>query len=385
MSLKTTRSFALVLLILSLIGMFSAQTQAQATSPKTVALNCLNPQSGWGMGQIYLFPSEHLQIDFEDCETSIYIDTDNDPIMFTASVTRALGDGRITFSSDGTYVVSANVTSGDNQGQWRNATNPFSYIYFEDSNGDVSAYLEVFLVNEDVTEISGKNLLSSPQIEFPTTIDSMNQFLGDPLLADCIDYSENFPNDRYVYVETPLVVTTAGDFLIRTISTTPVSGFTNYLSNPTRNFSYTPMLNVSHMIYQNFDPINSSTGFLGCALENSEGGDYLISGEVIDSSYAHLDISLPAGNYTIVSAYVYGISVSDWNSPQYWTPTQGQSVNIQIWGPEQVAVSDTPTLAQTGAQNIFPIATVLISLGTVLFIVALQLLHKAKTKKAQSA
>lgn len=372
-------AFLLVTVLLFSNAVLSASSSAQAVSTKVLSIDCSTNQAPWGNGQIYLYPGESVQIDFEDCESSVYIDVDSDPNVFTASVTRSTGDGRITFSSDGTFIVSANVTSGANQGQWYSPNGLYSYLWFDELiNSESVGYLQIMLVGDDVTTIAGKQLLSTSNINFPTTINTSNQIRGDSLLSACIDYDPDFPNDRFVFVETPLEVSTAGDYSLRTISTTPVSGFTNYLSNPIGNFEYFPVLDISHLIYSDFDPNDPTTGFLGCASENAQGGNYLSTGEVLDSSYAQLDISLPVGRYTVVSAYIYAISAQDWNTPQFWSNVPELSVTVEIWGPEQRLVTAAPTLAATGIPNMFFLSTFLITAGMLFVVVSVVTIRRFK-------
>lgn len=377
--LKAAFLFATVIMFSHAV--FSASSSAQAVSTKVLSIDCSANYAPWGNGQVYLFPGESVQIDFEDCESSIYIDVDSDPNAFTPSVTRSTGDGRITFSSDGTFVVSANVTSGVNQGQWYSPNGLYSYLWFDELiNSNSVGYLKIMLVGDDVSTITGKQLISTSNINFPTTITTSNQFRGDSLLAACIDYDAAFPNERFVFVETPLEVSTAGDFSLRTISTTPVSGFTNYLNNPIGNFEYFPVLDISHLIYSDFDPNNPTTGFMGCASENAQGGNYLSIGEVLDSSYAQLDISLPVGHYTVVSAYIYAISAQDWNTPQYWSVVPELSVTVQIWGPEQRLATAAPTLAATGIGNMIPFSAFFITVG--MLFVAVSIVRIRRVKRA---
>ena len=89
-------------------------------------------------------------------------------------------------------------------------------------------------------------------------------------------------------------------------------------------------------------------GLVGCGEERLDGGDYLNSGEFLSHRYFQTDVHLDAGDYTIVSVFIFPTTVTDWNANVGWTPFAEQAVNAQIWGPAQLASSVTPTLAQTG-------------------------------------
>lgn len=335
---------------------------ADATTNKSIVVDCAMNNPGWIWGTVYLFPGEQLVVDYANCDSDLYTETDNDPVLSTWQQTLSTGAGRMTFSSDGTFVISGTVSSGPNQGSWLNAHSPLAYVYFSvPSNQNELGYIEVKMAGEDVTSLSGKTLLSSPRFEFPFTITSADQFESEAALSACMAYDSTDPENPIVFTETPWEVTTAGDFTLRTISSTPITSYTNYILTPDGRIGMTPLLNMNYLIYEDFDPLNPAEGLLGCGAENEVDGDYLASGEIISSRYASLDIQLDVGNYTIVTVYRYPISLQDWNNSIYWTPVQGQSVNAQIWGPVQSVRQPSPSLATTGydPNYVFPVLMVI--------------------------
>jgi hypothetical protein len=337
--------------------------KAEASTPKTVLVDCAAPQPGWIWGTVYLFPGEQLVINYANCDSEIYTDVDTDPALFTAERSLFSGAGRLTFSSDGTFVFSGTPVAlgdesfGPTQGTWLSPSNPLAYMYFSKSaDPNQLGYIEVMMVGADVTTLSGKTLISSPRIGFPHTISASDQFEGEVGISACIGYDQQNPDNTFVFTETPWEVTTAGNFTLRTISSTPITSYTNYIIAPDGRNGLTPALNMNYLIYEDFDPLNPSVGLLGCGAENEVGGDYLASGEILSSRYANLDIELGIGNYTIVTVFIFPISPAEWNNSIYWTPVQGQSTNVQIWGPVQAVRQPSPSLAATGSHNIAPIA-----------------------------
>lgn len=362
------------------IGLFPSTTlSAQAAVTKSVSINCLSPQPGWVWDTVYLFPQENLTITFEDCDWDLYVDTDPDPSLNNLTPSRGDGDGVITFSADGTYVISSNMTHGTPQGQWITDGHSANYIYLE-PHGAINpmAYIEIDVAKNNVTTVSGKTLLASPMIQFPTTVDSRNLMSTDQNLAQCIQYVPNSLSDTYVIVQTPLTTNVSGEVTIRTISTNPVTSFTNFLLLPDGYRGMTPLLNVNHLVYTNFDPEHPAEGLVGCGQERNEGGDYLLSGEVLSNRYFETTVNLAAGNYTIVSAVEFPMSPADWNNNVGWTPLEGQSVNVQIWGPAQLSTAATPVLASTGAHSwLGNAALVILTLGFTLV-----LLKRRRSQKA---
>lgn len=345
------KKFAFVGLSLILtLGFISAPSvTANAVVTKTVHVDCLAQQPGWVWGTVYLFPQEALTVTFEDCDWDLYIDSDPNPSVNYLSQSLGDGDGSITFSSDGTYVISSNMTQGSNQGTWYAGGNSDNYIYLEPHGApNQLAFIGVDIVNEDVTSVPGMHLLSSPSIHFPTSIDSDNLLSTDVNLAHCLQYVPNSPGDTYVFVETPLETNVSGDVKIRTISTNPVTSFTDYLEQPDGYFGASPLLNINHLVYEHFDPLHPADGLVGCGSERSQDGDYLNTGQILSNRYFETDVSLAAGEYTIVSAFMFPMSAADWNSNVGWTPFEEQAVNIQIWGPEQLTTNVPINLAQTG-------------------------------------
>lgn len=357
----------IVALGITFVGFFAIGTdalKAEAVTPKTVLVDCAAEEPSWIWGTVYLFPGEQLVVNYENCHSEIYTDVDTDPTFFTTELTLLSGDGRLTFSSDGTYVLSGTPVGlgdgsfGPNQGIWFTATNPLAYVYFFESAAENNplGYIEVKMVGADVTTLSGKTLISSPRIGFPDTISASDQFEGEVGISACIGYDEQNPDNTFVFTETPWEVTTAGNFTLRTISSTPITSYTNYLVAPDGRDGMSPALNMNYLIYEDFDPLNPSEGLLGCGAENEVGGDYLQSGEILSSRYANLDIQLGVGNYTIVTVFKYPVTLAEWNNSVYWTPVEGQSINVQIWGPVQAVRQTSPSLAATGSPNIAPLA-----------------------------
>lgn len=337
-------------LILALGFISTPSGSANAVATKTVHVDCLAQQPGWVWGTVYLFPQESLTITFEDCDWDLYTDTDPDPSVNFLERSLGDGDGSITFSADGTFVISSNMTFGSsNQGTWFSEGNSDNYVYLEPHGAqNPLAFIAIDLVNDDVTTVPGMHLLSSPDVIFPTTVDSGNLMVADVNLADCLQYVPNSPSDTYVFVETPFETNIAGDVKIRTISTNPVTSFTDYLDQPDGYRGLSPLLNINHLVYENFDPLHPADGLVGCGSESQQGGDYLATGQVLSDRYFETDVSLSAGEYTIVSVFLFPMTAADWNANVGWTPFVEQSVNIEIWGPEQLTSSVPITLAQTG-------------------------------------
>lgn len=348
----------LVLITFVLLGtIFISSTPAQAIVTKTVHVDCLAQQPGWVWGTVYLYPQEQVTITFEDCDWQLYIDDDPDPAVDNTPQTLGNGDGSITLSTDGTYVISSTVTQGNNQGTWFTDGMSANYLYLEAAGAQSPlAYIEIDVVGDDVTTVPGKTLLSSLPLQFGVWINGMDLFDADQDLAHCIQYFPSSPGDTYVYVSRNFTTNVPGDFLFRTISTNPITSFTNYIVQPDGYRGMTPLLNVNYLIYENFDPQNPGEGLLGCGEERARGGDYLSSGEILSDRYFEAEVTLPAGTYTIVAAHVFPTTAQDWNANIGWTPLPGQAVKAEIWGPQQATTGSTPqtnnsvapTLAQTG-------------------------------------
>lgn len=337
----------LLLAIASVMGLTA--TAAVAVTTKTVHVDCNAQQPGWVWGTVYLFSGEQLTISFEDCDWDLNNDIDTDPANTVIGQTLGNGDGSMTFSADGTYVINSTITQGSAQGQWFDDGEETNYVYLTPIGSPNSfAYVGIDIIGSDVTNVPGKSLLSSPSIDFPVTIDGSDLFVSDQTLANCLIYDPSAPGDTYAFVETPFTTNVAGDFLFRTISTNPITSFTNYVVQPDGYRGMTPLLNVNYLIYENFDPQNPAVGLLGCGDERIIGGDYLSSGEILSHRYFETEVSLPAGTYTIVAAHIFPTTVQDWNANVGWTPFDGQAVNAQVWGPAQSVPTETPTLAQTG-------------------------------------
>lgn len=323
-------------------------SSALAVVTKTVHVDCSAQQPGWVWGTVYLFPQEVLTITFSNCEWGLYVDTDPDPTNNYFSPSLGSGAGTITFNTDGTYVVSSTVTQGNNQGTWFTDGESQNYVYLEAPGAqNPLAYIEVDIADSDVTSLPGKTLLSSPTIYFPTSIDTSALMPADSSLDPCF-LSPTVPGETYVFVETPFTTNVAGDVTIRTVSTNPITSFTDYLLQPDGYRGMTPLLNINHLVYEDFDPQHPANGLVGCGQEREEGGDYLNSGEFLSHRYFQTDVNLEAGDYTIVSVFIFPTTVTDWNANVGWTPFAEQAVNAQIWGPAQLASTVTPTLAQTG-------------------------------------
>lgn len=336
-------------LLLTLGYLAAPIDSAQAVVTKTVNVDCLAQQPGWVWGTVYLFPQEALTISFSNCEWELYVDSDPDPANNYFSPSLGSGAGTITFNTDGTYIVSSNISQGTNQGTWFTDGESDNYVYLEAQGAqNPLAYIEVDIAGNDVTTMSGKTLLASPNIYFPTSIDATSLMVSDANLAPCLEYFPGSPGDTYVFVETPFTTNVSGDVTIRTVSTNPITSFTNYLLQPDGYRGMTPLLNINHLVYEEFDPQNPSNGFVGCGQERGEGGDYLNSGEFLSHRYFETTANLEAGDYTIVSVFIFPTTVTDWNANVGWTPFAEQAVNAQIWGPEQRVAIEAPTLAQTG-------------------------------------
>lgn len=325
-------------------------TAAVAVTTKTVHVDCNAQQPGWVWGTVYLFPGEQLTISFEDCEWDLNNDIDTDPANTVLGQTLGNGDGFMTFSADGTYVINSTITQGAAQGQWFDDGQETNYVYLTPIGSQNSfAFVGIDMIGQDVTTVPGNTLLTTPSIEFPVVIDNTDLFVTDQNLANCLIYDPSSPTDTYAFVETPFTTNVDGDFLIRTISTNPVTSFTNYLVQPDGYRGMTPLLNVNYLVYEDFDPQHPAEGLLGCGEERFIGGDYLSSGEILSHRYFETEVSLTAGTYTIVAAHIFPTTVQDWNANVGWTPFEGQAVNAQVWGPAQSAPTVAPTLAQTGA------------------------------------
>lgn len=336
---------------LVLLGTFLfSSTPAQAVVTKTVHVDCLAQQPGWVEGTVYLFPQEQLLVTFEDCDWQMYIDSNPNPGASSFSPTRGYGDGSITLSADGTYVISSNMSIGSPQGTWFNDGLSENYLYLEES-GAVSplAYIEVDVVGEDVTTVTGKTLLANMPLVFGVWINGMDLFNSDPDLAHCIQYFPSTPGDTYVYVSRNFTTNVSGDFYFRTISTNPVTSYTNYIVQPDGYMGITPLLNVNYLIYENFDPQNPGDGLLGCGGQSTSGGDYLSSGEILSNRYYEAEVTLSPGTYTVVAAHIFPTTAQDWNTPLFWTPLPGQKVNAQIWGPQQATPSSSPQVSASAA------------------------------------
>lgn len=367
--------------------MFSS-TPAQAVVTKTVHVDCLAQQPGWVWGTVYLFPQEQVTITFEDCDWQLYIDTDPDPAANVFSPSLGDGDGSITLSADGTYVVSSTNSQGNNQGTWFTDGVSENYVYLQESGAQSPlAYIEVDVVGDDVTTVPGKTLLASPSLLFPVFIDGMDLFPTDLDLANCLIVDPSSPGDTYVFVSQPFSTNVAGDFLFRTVSTNPVTSFTNYLVEPDGYIGMTPLFNINYLIYDEFDPQNPAEGLLGCGEEIGVGGDYLDNGEILSDRYFEAELSLAAGNYTVVAAHIFPTTAQDWNAPTWWTPFAGQAVNAQIWGPQQATPSASPsssssaapTLAQTGfSLDYWWVPALLLTVGYVLIFSARSKRRRAK-------
>lgn len=339
----------LVLITIVLLGTICiSSTPAQAVVTKTVHVDCLAQQPGWVWGTVYLFPQEALTITFEDCEWDLYADSDPDPTVNNLSPSQGSGDGSITFSTDGTYVISSNMTFGSNQGTWFTDGNSDNFVWLEAAGAqNPLAFIGVDVVQDDVTTLTGKTLLASPAVNFPTNIDASSLMVADPAIDSCL-LSPSSLGETYMFVETPFTTNVSGDVTIRTISTNPITSFTDYLLQSDGYRGMTPLLNVNHLVYENFDPQHPAEGLIGCGEERGQGGDYLSSGQILSERYFETNLSLLAGEYTIVSMFVFPTTAADWNANVGWTPFAEQAVNAEIWGPTQLAPKVTPTLAQTG-------------------------------------
>lgn len=359
---------AALLLVLGFVSLPSEPAQALVT--KTVQVDCLAQQPGWVWGTVYLFPQEVLTITFEDCDWDLYVDSDPDPSVNNLSPSVGSGDGSITFSTDGTYVVSSNMSLGNNQGTWFTDGNSDNYVWLEAAGAQYPlASIGVDVVHDDVTTLPGKTLLASPTVNFPTSIDA-NRLMGADAALDACLFSPSSVGETYMFVETPFATNVAGDVTIRTISTNPLTSFTDYLLQPDGYRGMTPLLNVNHLVYENFDPQHPADGLIGCGVERGHGGDYLNTGQILSERYYETAVTLPVGEYTIVSMFVFPTTAADWNANVGWTPFAEQAVNTEIWGPAQQAPVVTPTLAQTGMTfDALWVVSALTGSGTVLLLV----------------
>jgi hypothetical protein len=361
--------FLIASLIVTVGSLGVVATPAEAAVTKATTINCDSTSVD---GTVYLFPSDVFQIDFVNCDdVTLYTDDGSNPEEFNVIPTIIQGSnpGRLTFSGDGTFTVSADVTSGPNQGEWLAAPYAtYAYMAFQNDDNFV-AFIEVEMVRRNVTNIAGATLLESPRFEFPEVISDANVIAreGEALEA-CLDFDDFGIVSAHPFVAKTFTATVAGEYTFRTISTTPISSLTNYIDNPDGSGAYTPIQENNFLLYTEFDQSNPASGFVECGSSVQQGGRYLDSGEVFAPTYFSLTVTLEPGTYTIVSARLAPMTVATWNAHAWWTPVEGQSVNAQIWGPPQISQQPSSTLAATGGVNYSPVAALLLIAGGVLLL-----------------
>lgn len=373
--MRTSNTFMLFsALLLAMLGTVSlASEPVHAAATKTMTIDPCDQE--YLDSTVFLFETDVLEINFLSCESvDFFRELNGTQEEFLTTSVR----GTITIHGDGTVtVMNTNGTPTEicDDCIWANESGQELFIRF---TGEPQRYnfLSVEKVNQNVTQISGSTLLETPQFTYPTTVSETGLLSSDADIDQCLEWFEDEPQrNSHPFVTHQFTTNVAGNFTVRTISTTPTSSFTNYLDTLPTGFSgatpmpSNPLDEANFLIYRDFDPSNPSEGLVACGVNRVNTGNYLDTGEILEREYFQVETFLEAGTYTVVSALYAPVSLATWNDSngeRWWTPVEGQSVNTQIWGPAQLPTSQTPALSATGGQNIAPLAAMLFTAGLAL-------------------
>jgi LPXTG-motif cell wall-anchored protein len=206
-----------------------------------------------------------------------------------------------------------------------------------------SSYLEIKLVTTEMTTVTGKSLLSEPQLTLPAVM---------PAEQSAFDAEHNTSS---VFTTFTFTVHKSGDYFLREMQTSPDTFFTDDASGAGSSANAINPIFQDVALYSNFDKTDTQLNRIALADVGAFEGSYTNSGYVFGKFSPSMSTFLEPGTYTLVMFVHFPIEM--WNATdgsRLWGAAIDESANFEIWGPPG-GLTAPAALASTGQAATLPL------------------------------